>query len=57
MGLDKPLQEAVDTLVLTLKTDPSYRMAWQANIAMSFYDEMNRAFPGHGFDGLHHRGL
>lgn len=29
---------AVDTLIEALKTDPSYRESWKANIAMSFVD-------------------
>lgn len=29
-------------LVEKLKTDPDYRYAWQANIAMAFQDEYNR---------------
>jgi hypothetical protein len=36
-------KEAVAHLVNELKTDPSYRIGWQSNISMSFYDEYNRA--------------
>lgn len=39
-----PVAEAVATLVLALKADPDYRRAWQANIAMAFYDEFCRSF-------------
>lgn len=32
------LREAVDLLSLSLREDPSYRIGWQANIAMAIYD-------------------
>ena len=32
----------IKTLVKALKKDESYRYSWQANIAMSFYDEVRR---------------
>ena len=31
-------QEAVGHLIQELKSDPSYRIGWQASIAMAFYD-------------------
>jgi hypothetical protein len=31
-------EEAVKHLTQELKKDPSYRIGWQANIAMAFYD-------------------
>lgn len=33
------IQEAVKVLVKNLKEDKDYRMTWQANIAMSFFDQ------------------
>lgn len=36
-------KEAVDHLVNQLKSDPGYRISWQANIAMSFKDEWYRS--------------
>ena len=36
------LKEAVSVLVEALKTDESYRIGWQANIAMAFKDEYCR---------------
>lgn len=32
------LQNAMKVLVRSLRKDSGYRIAWQANIAMSFYD-------------------
>lgn len=31
-------EEAVKHLTQKLKNDPSYRIGWQSNIAMAFYD-------------------
>ena len=31
-------KEAIDYLIKELNSDPSYRISWQANIAMAFYD-------------------
>ena len=31
-------KEAVEHLTKELKNDPSYRIGWQSNIAMAFYD-------------------
>ena len=36
------IKEAVDVLVKKLKEDPGYRIGWEANIAMAFYDEFTR---------------
>jgi hypothetical protein len=33
------ISKAIKTLVKELNTDPSYRLTWQANIAMAFKDE------------------
>lgn len=38
------LKLAVGTLCRELKSDPGYRTVWQANIAMAFKDEYDRAF-------------
>jgi len=35
-------KEAVEQLVRAMNEDPQYRETWQANIAMSFYDEWLR---------------
>lgn len=35
------LGEAVNTLIEALENDPDYRIAWQANIAMAFYDNVH----------------
>ena len=35
-------QEALDYLIKQLNTDPSYRISWQSNIAMAFYDSANQ---------------
>jgi len=32
------IQESVSRLTQELKSDPSYRITWQADIAMAFYD-------------------
>ena len=40
--MDDKLKEAVSVLVEALKTDESYRIGWQANIAMTFKDEFWR---------------
>ena len=32
------LQKAINTVTKALKNDSGYRIAWQANIAMAFYD-------------------
>ena len=32
-------QEAIAHLTQKLEKDPSYRIAWQSNIAMAFYDK------------------
>ena len=32
-------EEAVKHLTQELKKDPSYRIGWQSNIAMAFYDK------------------
>lgn len=37
------IKKEVDILVNTLKGDPGYYYTWQANIAMAFKDEYNRA--------------
>jgi hypothetical protein len=39
------ISKAIDTLKKSLKKDESYRMSWQANIAMAFYDEFRRSKP------------
>lgn len=39
------LSKAVTTLKRNLKKDEGYRFAWQANIAMAFYDEFRRSKP------------
>jgi hypothetical protein len=36
------IKTAIDVLTEALRTDPGYREAWKANIAMSFYDEVRR---------------
>jgi hypothetical protein len=35
--------EAVEKITHELETDPGYRISWQANIAMAFKDEWQRA--------------
>jgi len=37
--MDNNLKNAVEVLIDALRTDEGYRIGWQANIAMSFYDE------------------
>lgn len=39
------ISKAIDTLRKSLKKDEGYRLAWQANIAMAFYDEFRRSKP------------
>jgi len=36
------IQNAIKVLTKALKADPGYRIGWQANIAMAFYDEYQR---------------
>jgi hypothetical protein len=36
------IQKAVKTVVNEMESDPSYRLAWQANIAVQFMDELQR---------------
>ena len=36
------LQYAVEHLSKAIKNDPSYRISWEANIAVSFQDEVYR---------------
>jgi hypothetical protein len=36
------IEDAVKTLTGELMTDPNYRISWQANIAMAFYDCANQ---------------
>lgn len=43
--MDNKVKEAVEVLVEALKTDESYRIGWQANIAMAFKDEFTRTNP------------
>jgi hypothetical protein len=39
------LQKAIEVLIKNLKKDEHYKYSWQANIAMSFYDEFRRCKP------------
>jgi Tfp pilus assembly protein PilF len=41
-------QEAVAHLTQELKKDPSYRIGWQSNIAMAFYDSASQYKKKHG---------
>lgn len=41
-------KDVIDALINELKTDPSYYYGWQANIAMSFKDEWQRAVDNGG---------
>ena len=41
--MENKVHEAVEVLVQALKDDPQYKMAWVANIAMSFQDEWHRS--------------
>ena len=43
--METKLSKAVKTLVEALKTDESYRIGWQANIAMAFKDEFTKTNP------------
>ena len=43
--MDNKVKEAVNILVEALKIDESYRIGWQANIAMAFKDEFTRTNP------------
>jgi hypothetical protein len=43
--METKLSEAVKTLVEALKTDESYRIGWQASIAMAFKDEFYKTNP------------
>lgn len=45
MDKQTELSKAVQTLITALKTDESYRIGWQANIAMAFKDEFCRTNP------------
>jgi len=36
------LKEAIEILVTNLKNDQDYRLGWQANIAMSLIDSVNK---------------
>jgi len=49
----KGIKKEVDILRKALKTDPGYRMSWQANIAMSFFDEYKRSKGLVGTEKLH----
>lgn len=45
--------EAVTTVCQALITDEGYRIGWQANIAMAFYDEFRNTYGGDaGIDEL-----
>ena len=37
------IQEAIKTLTKVLREDPGYRIGWQANIAVQFQDEWQKA--------------
>lgn len=37
------LPQAIDVLVKELRNDPEYFKGWQANIAVSFQDEINKS--------------
>ena len=39
------IKKAMGIISLELKNDPDYYIAWQANIAMAFKDEVNRLKP------------
>lgn len=39
------IKHAVKIIVNALKTDESYRIGWQANIAMAFKDEFTKTNP------------
>lgn len=45
MDKQTELSKAVQILITALKTDESYRVGWQANIAMAFKDEFYRINP------------
>lgn len=40
--------EAMKVVTEAIKTDPSYRVTWEANIAMAFKDEWVRKVGDHG---------
>ena len=42
------ISDAVKTITHEIKTDEGYRIGWQANIAMAFYDEWQRAVDNGG---------
>ena len=40
------VQLAIETVCHALQDDPDYWIAWEANIAMAFWDEVERSFAG-----------
>lgn len=40
------ISDAIQTLIMEIKQDQSYRTGWQANIAMSFYDAFKNSTYG-----------
>lgn len=42
------ISQAVKTITTEMKSDPGYRIGWQANIAMAFKDEWQRAVDSGG---------
>ncbi len=51
------IEDAVNTLIKELLNDEDYYNVWQANIAMSFMDEYNRATSDGKFLGIHLHGV
>jgi hypothetical protein len=50
VAMESELSKAMKIVTAAIKNDPSYRITWQANIAMAFKDEYSTITAEHGID-------